>query len=123
MGTTKFTLRRIGEKPYAPKSGSQFRKEIPAPANYNTEPERYRIQAQQIVEYGAHLTDEKKVIAEYWADGPLSELPPEHWTLFATFVSDRDAHNIDQDVKMFFALSNAILDASIVSWDIKRYFD
>lgn len=110
-------------KPYALKSGSQFRKDIPAPANYNTEPERYRIQAQQVVDYGAHLTDEKKVIAEYWADGPSSELPPGHWTLFATFVSDRDAHNIDQDVKMFFALSNAIFDASIVSWDIKRYFD
>jgi len=75
------------------------------------------------VDYGTHLTDEKKVIAEYWADGPLSELPPGHWALFATFVSNRDGHNLDQDVKMFFALTNAILDASIVSWDAKRHFD
>jgi hypothetical protein len=110
-------------KPYALKSGSQYRKIIPAPANYNSEPERYRVQAQQVVDYAAHLTDEKKVIAEYWADGPTSELPPGHWTLFATFVSNRDKHNLDQDVKMFFALSNAIFDASIVSWDAKRYFD
>lgn len=110
-------------KPYALVSGSQYRKNIPPPANYNTEPERYRIQAQQVVDYAAHLTDEKKVIAEYWADGPLSELPPGHWTLFATAVSNRDHHNIDQDVKMFFALTNAIFDASIVSWDAKRHFD
>jgi len=53
----------------------------------------------------------------------LSELPPGHWTLFATHVSERDSHNIDQDVKMFFALTNAIFDASIVSWDAKRHFD
>lgn len=110
-------------KPYALKSGSQFRNSVPPPANYNTDSERYRVQAQQVVDYGAHLTDEKKVIAEYWADGPLSELPPGHWTLFATFVSNRDGHTLDQDVKMFFALTNAILDASIVSWDAKRYFD
>jgi len=110
-------------KSYALKSGSQYRKQIPAPANYNTEPQRYSIQTQQVVDYAAHLTDEKKVIAEYWADGPLSELPPGHWTLFATFVSERDSHNLNQDVKMFFALSNAIFDASIVSWDAKRYFD
>lgn len=110
-------------KPYALVSGSQYRKDIPAPANYNTDPNRYRTQALQVLDYSANLTDEKKVIAEYWADGPLSELPPGHWTLFATAVSERDNHTIDQDVKMFFALSNAIFDASIVSWDAKRFFD
>lgn len=110
-------------KPYALKAGSQYRKDIPQPANYHTEPERYRAQVQQVVDYAARLTDEKKVIAEYWADGPLSELPPGHWTLFATFVSNRDGHTLDKDVKMFFALTNAIFDASIVSWDAKRYFD
>jgi hypothetical protein len=110
-------------KPYALKSGSQYRKDIPLPANYNKEPVRFRVQAQQVLDYSANLTDEKKVIAEYWADGPSSELPPGHWTIFATVVSERDAHTIDQDVKMFFAMTNAVLDASIVSWDAKRHFD
>ncbi|NOT10691.1 MAG: vanadium-dependent haloperoxidase [Methylococcaceae bacterium] len=109
--------------PYALKSGSQFRKITPPPADYFTEPERYELQAQQILEYSSHLTDEKKVIAEYWADGPHSELPPGHWALFAAYVSERDHHTIDQDVKLLFALSNAILDASIASWDAKRYYD
>lgn len=109
--------------PYALKSGSQFRKFTPPPANYDTEPERYEIQAQQVLEYSAHLTDEKKVIAEYWADGPSSELPPGHWSLFAAYVSERDHHTVDQDVKMFFAVANAIFDASIASWDAKRFYD
>jgi len=65
----------------------------------------------------------KKVIAEYWADGPSSELPPGHWGLFAQFVSERDHHSVDQDVKLFFAMSNAVLDASIASWQAKRHYD
>lgn len=109
--------------PYALKSGSQFRKTLPKPADYYKQPARYEIQARQVLAYSAHLTDEKKVIAEYWADGPSSELPPGHWTLFAEYVSDRDHHTVDQDVKMFFAMTNAVLDASIACWDAKRYFD
>jgi len=109
--------------PYAMKSGRQFRKTLRKPADYVTEPRRYEIQARQVLEYSAHLTDEKKVIAEYWADGPSSELPPGHWTLFAEYVSARDHHMLDQDVKMFFALTNAVFDASIAGWDAKRYFD
>ncbi|MEQ1743162.1 MAG: DUF6851 domain-containing protein [Candidatus Nitrotoga sp.] len=109
--------------PYALKSGSQFRKTLPKPADFNTEPARYDLQALQVLEYSAHLTDEKKVIAEYWADGPSSELPPGHWVLFAEFVSERDHNSVDKDVKMFFAMTNAVLDASIASWDAKRFFD
>jgi hypothetical protein len=122
--TQKFITPHWGNViPYALTSGSQFRKITPPPADYNTEPERYELQAQQVLEYSSHLTDEKKVIAEYWADGPNSELPPGHWALFAQFVSERDHHTVDQDVKMFFAVSNAIFDASIASWDAKRFYD
>src|SRR5947208_6509659 len=50
----------------------------------------YVAQAQALVEISAGLTDKQKMIAEYWADGPHSELPPGHWNLFAQFVSRRD---------------------------------
>ena len=109
--------------PFALKSASQFRKLTPPPADYVTEPERYAVQAQQILEYTSHLTDEKKMIAEYWADGPHSEFPPGHWVLFSMFVSERDNHSLDQDAKLYFALSNALLDASIVAWEAKRHYD
>jgi hypothetical protein len=60
---------------------------------------------------------------EYWADGPGTELPPGHWALFAQWVSRRDSHTVDDDVKMFFALTNALLDVGIAVWDCKRAFD
>ena len=69
------------------------------------------------------MTDRQKMTAEYWANGPHTELPPGHWDLFAQFVSNRDEHSVDQDVKMFFALTNAIFDAGIAAWDAKRSFD
>ena len=47
-------------------------------------------QALELLDLSARLTDEQKVIAEYWADGPRSELPPGHWNLFAQRVSHRD---------------------------------
>jgi hypothetical protein len=75
------------------------------------------------VETSANLTDEQKMIAEYWANGPHSEQPPGHWDLFAQFVSERDHHPVDEDVKMFFVLTNAIFDAGIAAWDAKRAFD
>lgn len=83
----------------------------------------YEKEVDQILAYSAVLDDRAKVIAEYWADGPHSELPPGHWCLFAAFVSRRDHHSLDDDAKMFFAISNALFDASIAAWDAKRAFD
>lgn len=110
--------------PYALISGSQFRKQLQAPADYFKDPERYERQVLEILGYASHLTDEKKAIAEYWADGPASELPPGHWTILATnCVSIPRDYDLDRDVKMFFAMTNAMFDASIAVWDAKRYFD
>jgi uncharacterized protein DUF6851/vanadium-dependent haloperoxidase-like protein len=88
----------------------------------------YESQARALLALSAGLTDEQKMIAEYWADGPRSELPPGHWDLFAQYVSRRDhhgaqKHGVDADVKLFFALTNAVFDASICCWDNKRFFD
>ncbi len=85
----------------------------------------YIAQAHDLLDISARLTDEQKMIAEYWADGPRSELPPGHWNLFAQFVSRRDhhgvqSHGIERDVKLFFALTNAISDAGCCAWDNKR---
>lgn len=77
----------------------------------------------EIVRLSAGLTDEQKVIAEYWADGPGSESPPGHWMIFGELCSRRDAHGLDSDVKLFFVLANAMFDTGIATWDRKRRFD
>jgi hypothetical protein len=71
----------------------------------------------------SNLTDREKVVAEYWADGPQSELPPGHWNLFAQWASRRWRQSLDTDVKMFFGLNGAMLDASIASWELKYRYD
>ena len=83
----------------------------------------YERQTRETIHLNAHLDDRGKVIAEYWADGPRSEQPPGHWTQFAEFVSARDAHTFADDVKMFFTLGNALMDAGIAVWEGKRWFD
>jgi hypothetical protein len=83
----------------------------------------YVAQAEEVLRMNAHLDDREKMMAEYWADGPRSELPPGHWMLFANFVSARDAHTFDQDVVLFFAVGNAVMDAGIATWEAKRFYD
>ena len=106
--------------PFALTSGAQFRPSS-VPNLYPTA--GYTTQAQEIIDLSANLTDEQKTIVEYWADGPGTELPPGHWARIGQFVARRDHHTIDDDAKMFFALTNALLDASIAVWDCKRAFD
>lgn len=106
--------------PFAVKPASLIHN-IPKPKQYSQQ--GFVEQAEQLINYSANLGDVEKSMAEYWADGPYSETPPGHWNLFAQYVSWRDKHNLDQDVKLFFTLSNANLDASIFVWDCKTHYD
>lgn len=83
----------------------------------------YAAEARELVELSAKLTDRQKVIAEYWANGPHSVTPPGHWNLFAQWVSKRDRIGLDGDVKLFFALNNALMDAGIFAWRSKVELD
>jgi hypothetical protein len=109
--------------PFGLRSGDEFRDMLArfGSATYGTS--AYREQAKDMVTKSANLNDRQKMNAEYFADGPHSELPPGHWNLFAHFVSARDHHGLDEDAKLFFALTIAIFDAGIVTWDAKRGFD
>jgi hypothetical protein len=93
----------------------------PGPPRAGTLPRQVEID--EMLRLSAELTDEQKVIAEYWADGPGSELPPGHWMRFAEFCSRRDALGVDSDVKLFFLLANAMLDAGVATWHRKVHFD
>jgi hypothetical protein len=106
--------------PFAMNNGSHFR---PTTGPQSPLSQGFMDQARHVMDVQARLTPEQKVIAEYWADGPNSELPPGHWTEFAAFVADRDKLDLNQTVKLYFALANAIFDASIATWDAKREFD
>ena len=137
--------------PFALDSGSQFRPPAPAPwllVEGNTDLEAQTItlengsvldidpsligtvinpefidQVTEVVEFSANLTDEQKLIAEFWEDGGGTSFPPGTWMTFGQFVSARDDHSLDDDVKLFFPLSNAVFDAGIATWETKAFYE
>jgi hypothetical protein len=76
-----------------------------------------------------------RCVAEFWADGPHTELPPGHWGRFAIDISsgggtvtERAANkpkaaDLEYDVKLFFMLNAAMHDAAVASWDLKAYYN
>ena len=78
-------------------------------------------QAERVVQASASLTDEQKLIAEFWEDAGGTSFPPGTWHTFGEFVSARDSHSLDEDALMFFSLSNAIFDAGIATWEAKVF--
>ena len=96
----------------------------------------YKKQADVVLQYSANLTDKQKLIAEFWAgmhedkfvdsikdDSGRSASPPEQCCRQARYLSEKYGHKNAFDIKMFFLLSNALLDAGIAAWDCKVYYD
>ena len=69
----------------------------------------------------SNLSDSSKARAEYWADGPGSVFPPGHSAVFAQALSRKKGHSLDTDVKLFFLVGNAMMDASIAAWYMKFF--
>jgi hypothetical protein len=85
--------------------------------------ERLKKEVDEVMRYNAGLTVEQKAVVEFMRDGPRSTGQSGHWLRFAQQVSRRDKHDLDQDVKLYFAVGNAALDAFIAAWESKRYYD
>jgi hypothetical protein len=100
-------------------SGAQYRPPAPQPANVDA----YRIQAQAVVTLSAGLTEQQKMIAEYWAAGPGTVTPPGMWVQIAQTIARQRGYNLDACVTLYFILGNALLDASIACWEAKRFYD
>jgi hypothetical protein len=112
-------------KPFALTKPDQFR--APGPYTYlgpDGKPSgKYVDEIDKMTQYSKQLDDTRKTMAEYWEDGPGSVTPPGHWNQFAQWVARRDANTVDKDTRMFFALNNGLLDASISAWDGKGTWD
>jgi hypothetical protein len=107
--------------PFALTSGSQFRALNP-PARFGSL--EYEEQCKDLINLSANLTDRQKVIVEHWADGPgTSSFPPGHWVRFCGWLAARDNMSMDYEMKLFFVVSNAVMDAGIACWDTKRFYD
>ena len=83
------------------------------------------------------LGDYGRVVAEYWADGPMSETPPGHWNSIANLATDEladlgplrigddgpEVDRLEYDTKLYLALNGAVHDAAIAAWGAKGHYD
>jgi hypothetical protein len=106
-------------KPFALTRADQFRP--PPPPKVGSEQLKKEVDA--VLKFNANLTPEQKAIVEFMRDGPRSTGQSGHWLKFAQAVSRRDKHDIDKDVKLFFAVGVVCFDAFIAAWESKRYYD
>jgi len=108
-------------KPFAMETSSQFRPG--PPPKTTTDDATLKKEAAQVLAYNNSLTKEQKAIVEFMRDGPRSTGQSGHWLRFSQDVSRRDNHDLDTDVKMYFAVANVAFDAFISCWETKRYYD
>ena len=106
-------------KPFGLESPDQFLP--PEPPKWGSE--KLSRDIEEVVDAQAHLTLEQKAIVEFMREGPRSTGQSGHWLQFTQDVSRRDQHDLDRDVKMFFAVGNVVMDAFIACWDAKRHYD
>lgn len=100
-------------------SASQFRSPPPPVAGS----EILEREIAEVVEVQANLTNEDKALVEFMRDGPRSVQQAGHWLVFAQDVSRRDQHTLEEDVKMYFAVTATAMDCFIAAWDTKMYYD
>ena len=103
--------------PFALTRADEFR---PPPPPAPGTPEWAR-QIDLLIKASAGLTDAQKAAAEYWA--PWGSSPAPHLLEITKFFSNSHDLRLDEDVKLFFAVTNAILDASIATWEGKYVYD
>jgi hypothetical protein len=106
-------------RPLALDSPSQFRPG-PPPMIGSKQLEQ---EVKRVIELQANLTNEQKALVEFMRDGPKSVQQAGHWFIFAQNVSVRDQHTLDEDVKMYFLIEAAAMDAFIAAWDTKMHYD
>lgn len=106
-------------KPFGLKYSAQFR----APEYPKFGSEQLKKEVQEVVDFNANLTPERKATIEFMRDGPRSTGQAGHWLQFAQMVSKRDRNDLDRDIKLFFAVAMTAMDAFIACWETKRFYD
>ncbi len=100
-------------------SSSEFRS--PPPPKIGSD--QLNQELEEVIQLQANLTNEEKALVEFMRDGPKSVQQTGHWLIFAQDVSRRDQHTLDQDVKLYFLVTMAAMDAFIACWETKMYYD
>lgn len=77
----------------------------------------------QVLNVSQELTDEQKMIAEFWAGGPGTCTPPGMFDLFLTCYFANNNTDISTQFAIYQKLGIGLFEASIIAWELKyKYF-
>ena len=80
-------------------------------------------QAQDVVDMQTQLSDDQKLIAEFWEDGSGSSFPPGTWMAITAYMAAQSELALADDIRLNFAVGQALGDAGIAAWDAKYHFN
>lgn len=110
-------------KPFAMKSGSQFRPSSPPSLTSAA----YAQDFNQVLDLGSATstsrTADQTEIAHFWAGGPGTATPPGQWNMIAQEVSETKCLTLGENARLFAMLNMALADAGISSWDAKYAYN
>lgn len=66
------------------------------------------------------LTNDQKMVAEYWAGGPGSVTPPGMWVVFMDVVIRSNGLTQVQEIRNYTVVANGLYQAGICAWRLKR---
>lgn len=78
--------------------------------------------AKILKDYAAHVTPERRRIANFWQDGLGTYTPPGHWNRFARDFIVKYKMNPLRSARTFAYMNMAIMDGGISCWDAKYYY-
>jgi PAP2 superfamily len=80
-------------------------------------------QAQEVVDLQLNLTDDQKLIAEFWENGAGTAFPPGSWMAITALVAEQRQLSLSEQIKLFFTVGQGLGDAGIAAWDVKAAFN
>lgn len=81
---------------------------------------QYESEMKDTAQVTANLTDEQKILAEFWAGGPGSVTPPGMWVVFLDIVIRSNKLNYLNELKYYTILCSSLYQSSICAWKLKR---
>ena len=103
---------------FVPNCAAQTQPEPPITFSTSTS-SRFYSQALEVYTVTKEITEEERIIAEYWADGAGTVTPPGHSMLIAAQLIEKEAIRLDQAALLFAQLGMALNDAFVSCWKCK----
>jgi hypothetical protein len=81
---------------------------------------QYESEMKETQEITQNLTNEQKVVAEFWAGGPGTVTPPGMWVVFLDIYLRSNCISLLTEIKSYSILCTGLYQSSICAWRLKR---